>query len=375
MDGAIEVRHARNMMDAKQCWEAVSTRDDSFDGIFYVGVLTTGVYCKPSCPARRPLRKNVRFYATPKAAERDGLRACLRCRPLESADAKPARIHELCRYIEEHATEPLTLESLAEEAGLSRFHLQRTFKAVVGLSPKQYQDACRLGSLKDALKQSDGVAGAVYDAGFGSASRVYERADTRLGMTPNRYRQGGRGISITYATVDSPLGLLLVAATDRGVCFVQFGDNPEGLLEALRKEYPEAELEPMSDPPSGEFRQWMTALNRYLEDKQPSLDLPVDVRATAFQMRVWNYLQSIPPGEVRSYGDVAAAIGAPSATRAVARACATNPVALAIPCHRVIRGSGELGGYRWGLERKRRLLEIENGGAGLGLSKAASQRR
>lgn len=352
------------MIDAKKCWEAVSNRDRSFDGMFYVGVLTTGVYCKPSCPARHPLRKNVRFYATPKAAERDGLRACLRCRPLESTGTKPARIHELCRYIEEHASEPLTLDDLAEKAGLSRFHLQRTFKAVVGLSPKQYKDACRLDSLKGALKQSNDVAAAVYDAGFGSASRVYEHADARLGMTPNRYRQGGRGISMTHATVDSPLGLLLIAATDRGVCFVQFGDTRDSLLGALRKEYPEAELEPMGDPPSAEFRKWMQALNRYLEHKQPSLDLPVDVRATAFQMRVWNYLQSIPGGEVRSYGEVAAAIGAPSATRAVARACATNPVALAIPCHRVIRGSGALGGYRWGLERKRELLEMEGGNAG-----------
>ena len=358
------MRHADYMIDAKQCWEAVASRDHSFDGIFYVGVLTTGVYCKPSCPARRPLRKNVRFYPSPKAAERDGLRACLRCRPLEGPDTRPARIHELCRYIEGHAGEALTLEDLAEKAGLSRFHLQRTFKAVVGLSPKQYQEACRLESLKGALKQSSGVAGAVYDAGFGSASRVYERADTRLGMTPNRYRQGGRGLSITYATVDSPLGLLLIAATDRGVCFVQFGDNPEGLVGALRKEYPEALLEAMRSPASREFLHWMEALNRYLEHKQPGLDLPVDVRATAFQMRVWNYLQSIPSGEVRSYGEVAAAIGAPSATRAVARACATNPVALAIPCHRVIRGSGELGGYRWGLERKRELLEMEGGHSG-----------
>ena len=364
------MRHARNMIDANKCWEAVSKRDHSFDGIFYVGVLTTGVYCKPSCSARRPLQKNVRFYPTPKAAERDGLRACLRCRPLEGPGTKPSRIHELCRYIEEHAAEPLTLEDLAEKAGLSRFHLQRTFKAVVGLSPKQYQEACRLESLKGALKESNDVTGAVYDAGFGSASRVYERADTRLGMTPNRYRQGGRGLSITYATVDSPLGLLLIAATDRGVCFVQFGDTREGLLGKLRKEYPEAELEPMPNPPSKEFRQWMEALNRYLENKQPSLDLPVDVRATASQMRVWNYLQSIPAGEVRSYGEVAAGIGAPSSTRAVARACATNPVALAIPCHRVIRGSGELGGYRWGLERKSKLLKMENSESGVSLRRA-----
>jgi AraC family transcriptional regulator, regulatory protein of adaptative response / methylated-DNA-[protein]-cysteine methyltransferase len=321
------------------------------------------VYCKPSCPARRPLRENVRFYATPVAAERDGLRACLRCRPLDRVDWKPARIHELCRYIEAHAAEPLTLENLAKRAGLSRFHLQRTFKAVVGLSPKQYLDACRLGSLKGALKRAAGVTEAVYDAGFGSASRVYERAGSRLGMTPNQYRRGGQAegspLTITYATVESPFGLLMVAATDRGICFVQFGETYEALQEALEKEFPAARLEAMGNPPSPEFLQWMDALNGYLSHQQPSLDLPVDVRATAFQMRVWNYLQTIPAGEVRSYGEVAAAIGQASAVRAVARACATNPAALAIPCHRVIRGSGELGGYRWGVERKRELLEME----------------
>jgi AraC family transcriptional regulator, regulatory protein of adaptative response / methylated-DNA-[protein]-cysteine methyltransferase len=354
------------MIDARQCWEAVRQRDRSFDGIFYVGVLTTGVFCKPSCPARRPLRQNVRFYATAKAAERDGLRACPRCRPLDLAsesNARPARIHELCRYIENHAAEPLTLEDLAQHTGLSRFHLQRTFKAVVGLSPKQYLEACRMESLKTALKQSGGVTEAVYQAGFGSASRVYERANSRLGMTPREYREGGRSrrapLAITYATVESALGLLMVAATDRGLCFIEFGESAEALLDRLRKEYPEARLEPMGAPASPEFRQWVDALNRYLTQQQPDLNLPVDVRATAFQMRVWNYLRSIPSGETRSYGEVAAAIGNPSATRAVARACATNPVPLAIPCHRVIRGSGELGGYRCGVARKRELLEME----------------
>jgi len=276
-------------------------------------------------------------------------------------DAMQSRIHELCRYIEAHVSEPLTLEQLAERAGLSRFHLQRTFKSVVGLSPKKYLEACRLQSLKGALRQSKDVTGAVYEAGFGSPSRVYERSDTRLGMTPNGYRQGGRGVGITHVTVESPLGPLMVAATDRGLCFVQFGANEAVLLDALRREYPGARLEPMAQPASPEFQRWMDALNGYLAGEQPSLDLPLDVRATAFQMRVWNYLQSIPRGEVRSYAEVAAAVGRASAVRAVAGACAANRVAVVVPCHRVIRGSGDLGGYRWGVDRKRRLLALEGG--------------
>ena len=361
MESHAQMRESIRMIDAKQCWEAVLKRDRSFDGVFYFGVLTTGVYCRPSCAARRPLRRNVRFYPTPSAAERDGLRPCLRCRPLAKPGTELAGIHDLCRYIDAHAGEPLTLEHLAARAGMSRFHLLRTFKAAVGLTPRQYIEACRLQSLKSALKQSHDVTEAVYDAGFGSASRVYERSDSRLGMTPNRYRQGGRGMGITHVTVESPLGPLMIGATDRGVCFVQFGESAAVLLEALRKEYPAARVEPMHKPAGGAFLQWRDALHSYLAGDQPSLDLPVDVRATAFQMRVWNYLQSIPFGEVRSYSDVAAAIGQPSAARAVARACAANRVALAIPCHRVIRGSGELGGYRWGLERKRKLLKLERG--------------
>ena len=347
------------MVNAEQCWEAVQKRDRSFDGIFFFGVVTTGVYCRPSCPARRPLRQNVRFYVSRQAAERDGLRPCKRCRPLAAGTAELSRIHELCRYLEAHSDESLTLGRLAERAGLSRFHLQRTFKAAVGLSPKQYLDACRMQTLKSTLKDSKDVTAAVYDAGFGSASRVYERAGTRLGMTPNLYRRGGSGLRITHATVDSPLGLLMIAATDRGLCFVQFGNSRESLLAELRKEYPGASLEAMKEPGSRDFRRWMDGLAKYLTGEQPRLDLPLDVRTTAFQMRVWNYLQSIPYGQVRSYGEVAAGIGSPSATRAVARACATNRVALAIPCHRVIRGSGELGGFRWGLQRKRKLLELE----------------
>ena len=350
-----------NMLNSDRCWDAVQKRDASQDGHFYFGVLTTGVYCRPSCPSRAPLRKNVRFYRSPADAERDGLRPCLRCRPLAALHADPhaERIREVCRYIQAHSDAPLTSSELAEKAGLSLFHFQRSFKAIAGLTPRQYLEAARLKKLKSSLRSSRGVTEAVYEAGYGSSSRVYERAGTRLGMTPNQYRQGGRNIAITYVVVESPLGPMMVGATDRGICFLQFGDNPDDLLSALRKEYPAAQLEAMKKPYPPEFQRWMEALRKHLEGVEPHLDLPVDIRATAFQMQVWNYLQSIPYGEVQSYSEVASGIGRPAAARAVARACASNTVAIVIPCHRVIRGTGELGGYRWGLARKRALIDRE----------------
>jgi AraC family transcriptional regulator of adaptative response/methylated-DNA-[protein]-cysteine methyltransferase len=348
------------MLNNEKCWQAVQKRDRAQDGTFYFGVMTTGVYCRPSCAARKPLRKNVRFYRTPQEAEKDGLRPCLRCRPLAAAGADPyaERIRELCRYIETHSGESLSLRDLASRAGLSAFHLQRSFKAIAGVTPKQYVEAARLRTLKSGLKQSS-VTEAVYDAGFNSSSRVYERADTRLGMTPSQYRRGGEGLIITYTAVESPVGLMMIGATDRGLCSIQFGESREELLASLEREYPQAMIEPMRRPADPAFRQWMSALNAHLAGKQPHLDLPLDIRATAFQMLVWNYLQSIPYGKVESYGEVAKAIGHPKAVRAVARACASNHVAIVIPCHRVIRGTGELGGYRWGLARKRTLLDRE----------------
>lgn len=353
------------MLNQDQCWEAVEKRDRSQDGRFYLGVMTTGVYCRPSCASRKPLRKNVRFYETPREAEQDGLRPCLRCHPLAATGQDPytERIQDLCRYIDSNSGETLQLGELAKRVGLSRFHLQRSFKAITGLTPKQYVEAARMRSLKSGLKRSEGVIAAVYDAGFNSSSRVYERADTRLGMTPNQYRRGGEGVIITYAAAQTPVGLMMIGATDRGICSIQFGESREELLASLEQEYPQALLEPMRRAGDQAFRGWMAALNEHLAGKQPRLDLPLDIRATAFQMLVWNYLQSIPYGKVKSYGEVAEAIGRPRAVRAVARACATNPVAIAIPCHRVIRGTGELGGYRWGLARKRTLLDRERGAA------------
>ncbi len=354
------------MLNADRCWEAIERRDRSQDGAFFFGVLTTGVYCRPSCPARRPLRSNVRFYGTPAEAERDGLRPCLRCRPLQAySNLTGDRILELCGYIEAHADEQITLADMAQHAGLSRFHLQRSFKAAVGLTPKQYMETCRMKRFKQNLKEAKGVADAVYDAGFGSASRAYERADTGLGMTPKQYSLGGRGLTVGYGVIGTPAGRLMVAATARGVCFVLFGDSSDQLLRELRKEFPQAVLLPMGKVELPALPRWMAALSNHLDGRQSSVDLPMDVRATVFQARVWRYLQSIPRGETRSYSQVAAALGRPRAARAVARACASNKLAVVIPCHRVIRGDGDLGGYKWGLERKRALLKMESRNSGL----------
>lgn len=374
MEGLDGMPQTTGMLNLEQCWEALDNRDRTSDGEFYVGIVTTGIYCRPSCPSRRALAKNVRFYATPEEAERDGLRACLRCHPREAKpDQAATRIQELCRYIEQHPDDLHDLADLAARAGLSRFHLQRSFKAAVGLTPKQYVEACRMRKLKQSLRTSKDVAEAVYDAGFGSSSRVYERADTRLGMTPNQYRRGGRDVAITYATAQSPVGLMMIGASDRGLCFVQFGESEGELLGKLRKEYPAASLTPMATPHSPEFEKWIAALTNHLAGNQPRLELPLDIQATAFQMRVWNYLQTIPYGEVQSYSEVAAGIGQPSAVRAVARACATNTVAIAIPCHRVIRGTGELGGYRFGLARKRALIDLERAKRSVGQTTVSSR--
>jgi AraC family transcriptional regulator of adaptative response/methylated-DNA-[protein]-cysteine methyltransferase len=342
-------------------WNAVLERDRSWDGKFFFGVMTTGVFCRPSCGGRTPLRKNVRFFLSAADAQAAGLRACERCHPLASVGLDPDtdRIRKICDYIEAHAIDPLPLEHLANQAGLSPFHFQRTFKAVVGLTPRQFVEARRLEMLKENLRSQPSVTAAIYEAGFGSGSRVYERVDTRLGMTPVSYREGGKNIAISYLAVNSDLGRMMLAATDRGLCFVQFADTDEELLSMLRAEYPAATIEPARNPYSAQFEKWMLALQEHLKGQEPSLDLPLDLRATAFQMKVWSYLQSLPYGSVQTYSEVAAGIGQPTAARAVANACANNRVALIIPCHRVIRGNGDLAGYRWGVERKRSLLDRE----------------
>lgn len=348
-------------MNEELCWKAVTERDAGQDGKFLYGVLTTGVYCRPSCASRRPRRENVRFYSSPAAAEADGLRPCKRCRPREArADGKlVARMQALCRYIEQHAQEALTLEALAGHAHTSPFHLQRQFKAVIGVSPRQYVEACRLRTLKTILRDGQRVTRAIHDAGFGSASRVYERVATRLGMTPRQYRAGGAGLAISYAAAPTTLGLLMIGASDRGLCFVQIGDSEQELLAKLHAEYPGGQIVPMRKAMKPAFDAWMQALGDHLRGTRPALDLPLDLRGTAFQMKVWRYLQTIPYGDVKTYAEVAQAIGQPNAARAVASACAANRVALLVPCHRVIRGDGALSGYRCGPERKRTLIERE----------------
>jgi AraC family transcriptional regulator of adaptative response/methylated-DNA-[protein]-cysteine methyltransferase len=339
-------------------WKAIVTRDSRQDGEFVFAVSSTGVYCRPSCPARRPRRQNVTFYARPEQAEKAGFRACLRCRPRvgwPSGHPQADSAKEICRYIEQHLDEPITLERLGKAFRQSPFHLQRRFKAAVGITPREYADSCRLRQLKRNLQAGDNVTRAMYDAGYGSSSRLYEKTASQLGMTPDKYRRGAIAASIRYACADSPLGRMLIAATDRGVCAIQFARSDGELLEGLKREFPFA----VRKPDQGALRAWVAALLSKMTGRELNAALPLDIRATAFQRRVWTYLQSIPFGATRSYGQVAKAIGQPSASRAVARACATNPVAVAIPCHRVVREDGNISGYRWGVERKKALLEME----------------
>jgi AraC family transcriptional regulator of adaptative response/methylated-DNA-[protein]-cysteine methyltransferase len=340
-------------------WRAVLERDAGADGRFVYAVRSTGVYCRPSCPSRRPRREGVTFFTTPDEAEGAGFRACRRCRPRNAGTVGPARaVEQACAWIEEHLDEPVTLDALAAETGLSPWHLQRTFKRLTGVTPKEYARARRLDRLKTRLQEGDSVTNATYEAGFGSGSRVYERSDAHLGMTPATYKKGGLGMRIRYAVAPSPLGLLLVGVTERGVCAITLGDDDGALTEALRREYPEAEIE-RAEPGEGDLGERIAAVVHHLEGTEPRLILPLDVQATAFQWRVWKALQEIPYGETRSYGEVAKALGEPRAARAVAQACANNRVALAIPCHRVVRGDGDTSGYRWGAERKRLILEGE----------------
>ena len=345
--------------NATEAWAAVVGRDRRFDGRFVYAVRSTGVYCRPSCPSRRPAASNVVFFAGAGQAERAGYRACKRCRP---GDGLPAgaggAVRQAAAYIDAHADERITLASLARLTGSSPFHLQRVFRRELGVTPREYQQARRLARLRSRLRRGETVSRATYDAGFGSPSRVYEQVGAKLGMTPAAYRRGGDGVRIRYAIVASPLGKLLVAATASGICAVSLGDSSEGLESQLRAEFPRALIERDED---GSLTSLIGRVLAHLRGEAPSHDLPLDVRGTAFQQQVWRTLLAIPYGETRSYAAVAAAIGQPTATRAVARACATNPVAIVIPCHRVVRSDGGLGGYAGGIARKERLLEIEGG--------------
>ena len=340
-------------MQSETQWQQVMARDARQDGRFVFAVRTTGVYCRPSCPSRRPRRDSVEFFADPTQAERAGYRACLRCKPTEISSQAQAvtRIRQLL----DEAEGVLTLAELSKRVGVSPFHLQRLFKRATGLSPREYQSARRMQQVKHGLRKGDDVTTALYDAGFGSPSRLYEKTDPQLGMTPGTYRRGGQGVTVSYAIAPSPLGRILVAATPRGLCAVRFGDSAADLERELRAEFHAATL--VRDELA--MRAFIEPLLASLRGERVTIDVPIDVRAPAFQKRVWDALRRIPAGETRSYSDVAKEIGEPKAVRAVARACAGNPVAVAVPCHRVVRSDGELAGYRWGIARKRKLLEQE----------------
>jgi AraC family transcriptional regulator of adaptative response/methylated-DNA-[protein]-cysteine methyltransferase len=342
-------------LDDDRRWRAVLDTDRAFDGAFVTAVRTTHIYCRPSCPARKPLRKNIAFLATPAAAERAGYRACKRCRPRDiAADPQRDLVARVCNRLIDGDTAP-TLTELGVEFGISPFHLQRTFKRITGVTPRQYAAAHRVGRLKEELRASDRVAGAVYRAGFGSSSRVYEGAARTLGMTPAAYGRGGRGMRIAFTVQPCVLGRVLVATTGRGIAFVCLGDSAKRLESELRGEYPAAEI--ARDDRAA--KQYAAPVVRAINSGHPDHTLPVDVLATAFQARVWQALREIPRGETRSYGEVARAIGQPTAARAVARACADNPTPIIVPCHRVIHADGSLSGFRWGVQRKRKLLESE----------------
>ena len=361
-------------LDASARWHAVQSRDRSADGAFVYAVRSTGIYCRPSCPSRKPERKQVVFFSLAEAAEQKGFRPCRRCRPrtVPASDPRIAAVSRACREIDARISAQdgldadtdarITLADLSRSAGMSTHQLERAFRAAIGITPRQYADARRMSRLKSRLKKGDNVTTALYEAGYGSSSRLYERAPSHLGMTPAAYRRGGEGMHIDYTIVDSPLGRLLVGATERGISALYLGESDDKLSAAIKKEYPRAELRRDDNGP-GSLGEWVGEVLEHLRGHKPNLDMPTDVQATAFQRRVWEELRRIPYGATRTYTQVARAIGKPRAIRAVARACATNPVSVVVPCHRVVRGDGNLAGYRWGISRKQALLENEAAGS------------
>lgn len=361
----LALSHAMTKPDVdkrEEFWRAVVSRDRRMDGQFVVAVKSTRIYCRPSCPARKPLRKNVTFFALPEAAEQAGFRACKRCRPQDSlfSDPQVEMVRRVCQYVRENPTNSLELAELSSHAGVSAFHLQRTFKSIMGVSPREYATAERFRSFKSKVREGNTVTNALYDAGLNSSRSLYERSGDELGMTPATYGRHGRGANITFTIADCSFGRLLVAMTNRGLCSLTIGDDDKELELGLRNEFFAAQIERADS----EMERTIKGVLDLLEDKLPHQSLPLDIRATAFQRQVWEKLRSIPFGETMSYGDVAKALGKPGAVRAVGRACATNPVALVIPCHRVVREDKSLGGYRWGLEIKKKILDHEAGRKG-----------
>jgi AraC family transcriptional regulator of adaptative response/methylated-DNA-[protein]-cysteine methyltransferase len=337
-------------------WQAVVERDVDANGHFLYGVKTTGIYCRPGCASRMPRRENVQFFDDAPMAEAAGYRPCKRCSPQDAVGVDPAleAIVQACRMIDEADQTP-SLDELADAAGFSKYHFHRLFKRTVGVTPRQYAAQKRSDRLRGELQNTPAVTDAIYNAGFESSSRFYETAVSSLGMKPTEYREGGPGQSIRYAIRQTYLGLVLIAATGRGICKIDFGDTKQGLLEKLRERFPQAELD-AHDP---QFAEIVDEVLSFLERPQAGWNLPLDIQGTAFQRRVWAALRKIPPGRTVSYGDVAREIGRPAAARAVAGACAANQIAVAVPCHRVVRGDGGLGGYRWGIGLKEAILQRE----------------
>jgi AraC family transcriptional regulator of adaptative response/methylated-DNA-[protein]-cysteine methyltransferase len=354
MSNPKEIHALRTASDPR--WAAVVAHDATADGQFFYSVKSTGVYCRPSCGARRPRPENVAFHATAADAERAGFRPCKRCRPDQPArnEQQAAKVAEVCRFIQ-NADETPTLNALAERAGLSSFHLHRLFKEVTGLTPKAYAAAHRDRRVRDALARSETVTDAIYDAGYNSNGRFYERSNEVLGMTPTRFRAGGADTDIRFAIGQCALGAILVAQSALGVCAIALGDDPDALARELQDRFPQARL--IGGDPA--FEQMVARVVGFVEAPGVGLDLPLDVRGTAFQQRVWQALRDIPPGSTASYAEIAERIGSPKSVRAVAQACSANALAVAIPCHRVVRSDGGLSGYRWGVERKSALLKRE----------------
>jgi AraC family transcriptional regulator of adaptative response/methylated-DNA-[protein]-cysteine methyltransferase len=354
-----EIRALETASDPR--WAAVAARDATADGQFFYSVKSTGVYCRPSCAARQPRPENVAFHATAADAERAGFRPCKRCKPDQPArnEQQAAQVAALCRFIE-NADETPTLGQLAGRAGLSSFHLHRIFKEVTGLTPKAYAAAHRDRRVREALARGGTtVTDAIYDAGYNSNGRFYERSNEVLGMTPTRFRAGGADTDIRFAIGECALGAILVAQSERGVCAIALGDDPDALARELQDRFPQARL--IGGDPA--FEQLVARVVGFVEAPGLGLDLPLDVRGTAFQQRVWQALREIPPGSTASYAEIAERIGSPKSVRAVAQACGANALAVAIPCHRVVRSDGALSGYRWGVERKSALLKREAGAA------------
>lgn len=349
-----ETRADTSENDAR--WAAVLSRSAAPAANFFYGVRTTGVYCRPACPSRRPRRENVEFFATREAAELAGFRPCKRCTPEQAAlpERHAAMVARACRLIETADQAP-DLETLAREVGLSPYHFHRIFKAATGLTPKGYATAHRTRRVRSNLGSSPSVTDAIYDSGYNSNGRFYESAGQMLGMTPGAFRSGGAETNIRFAVGECSLGSILVAKSERGVCAILLGDDPEALARELQDQFPNANLSGGDQ----EFEELVSKVVGFVEDPGIGLDLPLDVRGTAFQQRVWRALMSIPAGATASYSEIAKRIGSSGAARAVAQACASNRLAVAIPCHRVVRNDGAMSGYRWGVERKRALLERE----------------